>query len=198
MIDLQSNPRVSRTGTPMLEVVDYRNRPLLVLEADEVHRQNLCHRRVQILVHDQRRRLLLQKRSSHRKTHAHFWDTSANGHVLAGEAHEESALSCLYHQLGLFRDELFFRHEIPANAQTSNEFITLYSVTIEPSELKPNPTEIEELCFLDQDEMTTMLNDFAELLTPNLHYFNQKGLLFQAPYLSSPSKSYKKSGSMLA
>lgn len=180
IIDRLYNPKTNRPGIAVLEVVDHHNRPLLVLDSDEVHRQDLYHRRVHIVVHDQKRRLLLQKRSNTSKNHPRYWDISASSHVLAGVSHEETALSCLNRQLGISREALLLRYEIPASPQTENEFVSLYAVTIDQKEIKLNLAEIDDLCFLDQDEMETMLKDFSELLTPTLLFFNRMRLLFPA------------------
>jgi isopentenyl-diphosphate Delta-isomerase len=162
----------------LLDVVDSRNRPLLVLPRAQVHRQQLFHRSVLILVFDQHNRLFLQKRSRAKLAYPGRWDVSSSGHVLAGESSEGAALRELCEELGLSPSRIGLRLEVPASVETGQEFVTLYATRCSGAEVRTNGNEVEDGCFVDQEELDCMIRDYPELLTPALLHFGRSGLVF--------------------
>jgi isopentenyl-diphosphate Delta-isomerase len=162
----------------LLEVVDSRNRPLLVLPRELVHRQQLFHRSVLVLVFDQQSRVFLQKRSRTKMVYPGRWDVSSSGHVLAGESNEGAALRELTEELGLSPPRIGLRLEIPASRETGQEFVTLYATRCSATEVRTNGSEVEDGCFVDQEELDCMIQDYPELLTPALLHFGRSNLVF--------------------
>jgi isopentenyldiphosphate isomerase len=74
-----------------LSVVDERDRVVGRLERGEVHRRGLRHRSVHVLISNARGEVFLQRRSRHKDTAPGLWDSSAAGHVEAGEDYEACA-----------------------------------------------------------------------------------------------------------
>jgi isopentenyl-diphosphate Delta-isomerase len=173
-------PNHAIVPTELLEVVDAANRPLLVLPREEVHRQQLLHRSVLVLVYNERSRLFLQKRSRTKEVYPGRWDVSASGHILAGESREEAALRELREELGYLPGRLELRQEIQASPATDQEFVTLYFTRCNGSEIRSNPLEIEDGCFVDHEELGGMARDYQELLTPALLHFARSGMAFPA------------------
>ena len=102
------------------EVIDRRPR-------GEVHRLGLLHRAVHVLVFDSRGRLFLQKRSLTKDRQPGVWDSSASGHVDAGEDYDACAVRELNEELGLrispAPQRLF---KIDACPDTDQEFVWVY------------------------------------------------------------------------
>src|SRR5688572_21675258 len=89
---------------PIEEIFD------IVNEADEVigcavradiHRRQLKHRAVHILVFNRRGDLFLQKRSLTKDCFPGAWDTSAAGHLGCGETYDDAAVRELREELGV-------------------------------------------------------------------------------------------------
>lgn len=91
----------------------------------EVHANNLLHRAVHILLFNDAGELLLQKRSRLKDCHPGVWDSSAAGHVDAGEEYDEAAARELQEELGV-ATPLDRVVKLPASGNTGQEFIWLY------------------------------------------------------------------------
>jgi isopentenyldiphosphate isomerase len=102
------------------EVIDRRVR-------SEVHRLGLLHRAVHILVFNSRGQVFLQKRSMKKDKSPGLWDSSASGHVDAGEPYDTTAVRELREEIGLSLgnppERLF---KIDACPETDNEFVWVY------------------------------------------------------------------------
>jgi len=106
-------------------VVDERDRLLGDAPRAEVHGNNLRHRAVHILVFNNLGELFLQKRSGLKDRHPRLWDSSAAGHVNAGEDYDVAANRELREELGVSA-ELTRVAKLPASEKTGQEFIWLY------------------------------------------------------------------------
>jgi 16S rRNA (adenine1518-N6/adenine1519-N6)-dimethyltransferase len=91
----------------------------------KVHGNNLRHRAVHLFIFNRGGELLLQKRSRWKDRHPHLWDSSAAGHVSAGEEYDQTAERELREEIGITA-ELAPMAKIPASARTGEEFIQLY------------------------------------------------------------------------
>jgi 16S rRNA (adenine1518-N6/adenine1519-N6)-dimethyltransferase len=122
-------------------VVDSRDRVVGRAARREVHGNNLPHRAVHIFIFNPNGDIYLQKRSRTKDRHPLLWDSSAAGHVQAGEEYDGCAGRELREELGL-RVPLEKVVKLPASEKTGYEFIWLYRGRCEgrPS---PNKDEIE-------------------------------------------------------
>lgn len=75
----------------------------------EIHEKGLIHRAVHILVRNKHGDILLQKRSPWKDRHPGVWDSSAAGHVDAGETYTQAAIREIGEELGMDDVEL---HEV--------------------------------------------------------------------------------------
>ena len=92
-----------------------------------VHQLGLRHRAVHILVFNDRQQLFLQKRSLSKDINAGLWDTSAAGHVDAGESYAACAHRETIEELGVCVDAtLSFLFKLPAKQETGMEFVQVY------------------------------------------------------------------------
>lgn len=115
----------------------------------EVHGNNLLHRAVHIFIFDQVGDVYLQQRSRWKDRHPLKWDSSAAGHVTAGENYDETAQRELKEELGVDvpLERIF---TLTASSRTDHEFICGYRGMIS-ADLAPNKSEIERGVFFTPD-----------------------------------------------
>jgi 16S rRNA (adenine1518-N6/adenine1519-N6)-dimethyltransferase len=106
-------------------VVDENDRVVGKAPRGEVHANNLLHRAVHILIFNPAGEVFLQWRARTKDRHALRWDSSAAGHVDAGEEYPEAAARELAEELGI-RTALEEIAQLPASDRTDQEFVCLY------------------------------------------------------------------------
>jgi isopentenyldiphosphate isomerase len=164
-------------GGHFVEVVDDRNHPLAVLSKDIVHRQLLKHRSVQALVFNPEKKIYLQKRNKNKQFFPGRWDVSARTHPKVGESSYDAALRVLYTELQLEIDHPQFVRFLPACPETGFEYVTIYATYRNTQPIKPNTNEVSEGYYYSREELTCLVKEFRELLTPNLVTLWEAGLL---------------------
>jgi 16S rRNA (adenine1518-N6/adenine1519-N6)-dimethyltransferase len=122
---LAEAPEQVSAGLERFPVVDAEDRVVGDAPRAEVHGNNLRHRAVHILVFNRLGELFLQKRSRSKDRHPCLWDSSAAGHVDAGEEYDATAVRELREELGITA-ELTPVAKLPASDNTGQEFIWLY------------------------------------------------------------------------
>ncbi|WP_320008282.1 NUDIX domain-containing protein [Maridesulfovibrio sp.] len=162
-----------------VEVVDQNNRPLTTMDVNEVHRQSLLHRAVIILVYDIEGKLFLQKRTPRKKLYAGRWDVSASGHVLTGESKEEAAQRKLEQELGIRSSNLKLISEIEASSETGYEFISLYILEKSGHIMTINKEDAVSGYFYTESELEWLIQEYRELLVPDLVFLHDRELLFK-------------------
>lgn len=120
-----ARPAEIATAAERFPVVDEDDRLLGEAPRGEVHGNNLRHRAVHILIFNSLGELFLQKRSRWKDRHPLLWDSSAAGHVDAGEEYDAAAIRELKEELGVTA-ELTRVAKLPASERTGQEFIWLY------------------------------------------------------------------------
>lgn len=115
-----------------------------IMEKEEAHEKNLLHNEIAVFIINDRKQVLLQKRSPNKKFYPNKWALCA-GHVDAGESLETAALRELKEEVGLdlsLKDlHSFFEREI--TIRSANSHITYFYYT------KSNQSED---CFVIQEE----------------------------------------------
>lgn len=164
-----------------IEVVDEGNRPLAVMGIDDVHAQTLMHRSVVVLVYNAQGKVYLQRRSASKSRFPGRWDLSATGHVTAGEAVEDAATRELAEELGITGKRLRRVGEAPPSPATGYEFVTVFSAGVVQETPVPNPDEVDGGYFVDRTELSCLIDQFRELLTPTLLHFWENNMLFSHP-----------------
>ncbi|MBI2813324.1 MAG: NUDIX domain-containing protein [Opitutae bacterium] len=127
----------------LFDVVDESDRVTGQLPRREVHRLKLRHRAVHMLVVNRAGRMFLHKRSLRKDLFPGVWDSSAAGHVGAGEDYDGTALRELAEEIGcrpaMPPKRLF---KIEAREETGQEFVWVYRVEAEgPFTLAPDEIE---------------------------------------------------------
>lgn len=141
----------------LLDVVDADDVVISQRPRAEIHADQLRHRAVHILVFNDQGQVFLQKRSMKKDLNKGLWDSSAAGHVDAGETYDSCAPRELMEELGVSVDALEALFKLEARAELGMEFIQVYGCRHNgPFDLAPE--EIDEGCWLDQaaiDERVT-------------------------------------------
>lgn len=150
-------------ATERFSVVDERDQVLREAPRSEVHGDNLRHRAVHVLIFSKNGEVLLQKRTRWKDRHPLLWDSSAAGHLNAGEEYEAAAHRELKEELGI---DVALKKigKLPASDRTDQEFISVYQGRHD-GDLKTEPTEIETVQFfppeLVDDWIKARPHDFA-------------------------------------
>jgi 16S rRNA (adenine1518-N6/adenine1519-N6)-dimethyltransferase len=149
LVWMEPTSEAEMLGHERFPVVDEMDRILRYAYRAEVHGNNLRHRAAHIFVFDKTGRLYLQKRSRAKDRYPLRWDSSAGGHVSAGEGYDETAQRELREEL---RVALPLERicKLPASTRTDQEFIFLYRGLLD-GQLRPNPKEIEAGAFFAPD-----------------------------------------------
>ncbi len=111
----------------LFDVVDGQDRVTGQLPRREVHARGLRHRAVHILVRNRAGQVFLQKRSMAKDLFPGVWDSSAAGHVGAGEDYDGTAVRELDEELGCRPEQPVQRlFKIEAREETGQEFVWVY------------------------------------------------------------------------
>ena len=136
---------IGSTPNERFPLVDKNDRICGHATRSEVHANNLRHRAVHILIFNQAGDVYLQQRSRWKDRHPLKWDSSAAGHVTAGESYNETAQRELKEELGVDVPlERIFK--LTASSRTDHEFISGYRGVVSEG-LTPNKCEIERGVF---------------------------------------------------
>ena len=152
----------------IFDVVNKRDEVIGQQPRSEVHRLGLMHRAVHVLVFNARGRVFLQKRSMTKDRQPGLWDSSASGHVEAGEEYDACAVRELDEEIGL---RLFAAPErlfkLAACAETDQEHVWVYRCEAE-GPFRLHPEEIERGGWFAPAEVTRWMaeraGDFAGAL----------------------------------
>jgi 16S rRNA (adenine1518-N6/adenine1519-N6)-dimethyltransferase len=112
-------------ASEIFDVVNERNEVIGQKTRGEVHAQKLMHRAVHIFVFNKHGELWLQQRSHLKDVHPLDWDSSAAGHLDAGEDYATSAKRELKEELGI-EAETSCIAKVDACEGTGMEFVELH------------------------------------------------------------------------
>jgi isopentenyldiphosphate isomerase len=136
-------------ATEWFDVVNERDEVIGRAPREEVHGRGLRHRAVHVLVFNTRGQVFLQKRSQRKDREPGMWDSSASGHVDAGEEYDMAAVRELEEELGVRPappPERWFK--LPACPETDQEFVWVYRLRHEGPFVWP-AEEIEDGAWFD-------------------------------------------------
>ncbi|MDP1667330.1 MAG: NUDIX domain-containing protein [Methylobacter sp.] len=129
-----------------------------------IHATGLRHRAVHILVFNEQGQLFLQKRSMKKDLNGGLWDTSAAGHVDAGEDYDISAIREIEEELGITESALEPLFKLSATAAIGMEFIQVYRC-IHNGPFNLAPDEIDEGDWFSVAEIAERIAADDRLLT---------------------------------
>ncbi len=166
----------AQSGDEVFDIVDESDRVLRQATRRDVHAHGWLHRAVHILVLNSHGEVFLQKRSHLKDIKPSAWDSSAAGHVDAGEDYLPCALRELHEELGIktTADRLRRIVKLPASPGTGMEFVELY-VTAWTGRLRWPAAEIETGQWFSPAEIDAWTHarpaDFAEGFLTCWHHY---------------------------
>jgi isopentenyl-diphosphate delta-isomerase type 1 len=154
-------------SSELFDVVDSEDRVTGQATRGEVHAQGLLHRSVHILVFNSQGELFLQKRAMTKDENPGYWDSSAAGHVNAGEEYRTSADRELMEELGISVELQFFM-KFSASRETLGEHVETYLCTTD-QKITINLTEISEGRYWPIPELKESIRKHPSLFTSTFH-----------------------------
>lgn len=118
---------IAQKDDELFDVVDAQNRVMRQATRREVHAHGLMHRAVHILVFNKNHDCLLQKRSQLKDRQPGLWDSSAAGHLDAGEDYATAAARELEEELGIQGTRLLEIGTLPPSEGTGWEHVAVYA-----------------------------------------------------------------------
>ncbi|MGD9604402.1 MAG: NUDIX domain-containing protein [Gammaproteobacteria bacterium] len=148
-----------------LDVVDGHDRVIASATRGMIHRAGLWHRAAHVLLFNRAGDLFLQRRAWWKDSEPGAWDSSAAGHLAAGEDYPQAAARELAEELGLTAPVLLsplFR--LPASAATGFEFVTVFRGVTDQI-LRPDPLEVIDGRWCGDAELAHWLGEDAHAFT---------------------------------
>ena len=148
----------------LIQIVDKKgNFTGQVMDKEEAHDKNLLHNEVGIFIINDKREVLLQKRSANKRFSPNKWGLCA-GHVDAYESLETAALREIKEEVGL---DLSLKELIPygeraINISDSNSHITYFYYVIcnkKAEDFVIQEEELSEVKWFNIDEIIIMIKD---------------------------------------
>lgn len=156
-------------SSEVFDVVDSENRVIGQATRGEVHAKGLLHRSVHIWVFNSRGELFLQKRAMTKDENPGYWDSSASGHLNAGEDYRTSAQRELMEELGI-SGELQFFMKFPASRETHWEHVETYLCRTD-QKITLNLLEISEGRFWPISDLKKAVHSRPGQFTSTFHLF---------------------------
>lgn len=127
--DVHALKNIPQNGDEIFDVVDERNHVTRQASRRDVHANNWLHRAVHVFVLNPKGEVFLQMRSHLKDKQPCKWDSSAAGHLDAGEDYLPCAVRELGEELGITTtaDHLTHAGSVPACAGTGWEFVEFFT-----------------------------------------------------------------------
>lgn len=148
----------------LFDIVDGEDRVIGKARRADVHAQGLLHRAVHLLVQRSDGAVFLQRRSLQKDSQPGKWDSSASGHLDAGEEYAAAARRELVEELGIVAEPAEIGR-LSASRETGQEFVRIYRVEHEgPFTL--HPEEIMDGGWFTPQEVAIWIQDKPETIAP--------------------------------
>jgi len=112
----------------LLDIVDATDRVIGQASRDDIHREQHLHRATHIVLSNSRGEVFVQLRSNSKDNNPGMWDTSAAGHVDAGESYVGCAVREVREELGVevSPEQLEFVSRLHPSPENGFEFVMVY------------------------------------------------------------------------
>ncbi|MBI5137698.1 MAG: NUDIX domain-containing protein [Nitrospirae bacterium] len=147
------------TDGDILDVVDAHNQVIGQATRREVHAQGLMHRSVHVFLLNPHGHLYIQQRAADKDTFPGAHDSSAAGHVDAGEGYHEAAARELREELGLAPGQISHMMqvgELGASAENGWEHVRFYLARTGHTPV-PDPAEVAHGAFYPLDRVEDLI-----------------------------------------
>ena len=150
-----------------------------VKEKHQAHADGDYHRTAHVWLINDKRELLLQRRSPQKSSFPDYWDISAAGHIRAGETVIEGAIRELKEELGVDSKESDYHYltTIRFDSPHNNEFgyVYLLRCNLHIDEYVFRDHEVAEVKYVYYEELEKMVKNRADRL---IIHKNEEELLF--------------------
>ena len=145
----------------IFDIVDPQDQVIGQATRHEAHAGRLLHRAVHILIFNPAGALLVQKRAMTKDTFPGCYDSSASGHLNAGESYDAAAYREVQEELGLVLPVTSLQKQFKLDAcpDTGWEFVWIYTVLRNTLPVVPNPDEIESVTHMTRRQIESLLAD---------------------------------------
>lgn len=138
-----------------------------IKEKMQAHEDGNFHRTAHIWIINDKKELLLQKRSATKKSHPNCWDISGAGHIRTGETVIEGAIRELKEELGIAVEEKDLQYIVTIKS-TKNlknmefQYVYLLNCDKEIEEYIFEDNEVSEVKYVHFQELEKMVEERAE------------------------------------
>jgi len=147
-----------------LIVVSEKNEVIKTADTTDIHKNNLLHRSVHVIIVDSKGRFFCRKINSASPLYANYWSTATGAHVLANHNTLETAYSSIKDMLGIHTD-LKFIGDIHISDNVENEISSTYIGNFDgPFNL--NGDKVADGKFFTEEELNNLFK--SEKVTPHL------------------------------
>ena len=162
------------TDNEVLDIVDAEDSVVGQATRREIHQRGLMHRAVHIFVFNARGEIYVQRRSDSKDKHPGVLDSSAAGHVDAGESYDDAAARELVEELGV-QAEILPVFKVRASSVTDMEHVTLYQAMTDALPV-PDEEEISWGAFMAPEELShAMESDPADFVPAFVYLWTEYG-----------------------
>lgn len=159
-----------------IDIFDENNNPIgEVKEKTQAHEDGNFHRTAHIWIMNDKKEILLQKRSATKKSHPNCWDISGAGHIRAGESVIDGAIRELKEELGVEAKEEDLQYistikstKNPKNMEFGYVYLLRCNKKIEDYILEDN--EVSEVKYVYYEELEKMVEKRVEGLLIHEEY----------------------------
>ncbi len=145
-------------------IVDKKNREIGVATRKEMRQKRLIHRATYIVVVDDKKRMLCQKRTLKKDIYPGMWEIAAGGVVAKGETYLENAKRELKEETGIDCPELKMHAEFFFEDEKNRVFGRLFSCRFSGA-IRPQEAEVDDFRFLSQKGLEKLMK--KEPFTPD-------------------------------
>ena len=136
-------------------------------EKTQAHKDGNFHRTAHIWIMNDKKELLIQKRSATKKSHPNCWDISGAGHIRTGETVIEGAIRELKEELGIAVEEkdLQYITTIKSTKNLKNmefQYVYLLNCNKEIEEYIFEDNEVSEVKYVHFKELEKMVEERTE------------------------------------
>ena len=151
-----------------IDIFDENNNPTgEIKEKTKAHKEGNFHRTAHIWVMNDKKELLLQKRSATKKSHPNCWDISGAGHIRSGETVIKGAIRELNEELGIKvnEDDLKFIAIVKSTKNPQNQefgYVYLLKSNNEIKDYTFEDNEVSEVKYVYFEDLEKMVANTAE------------------------------------
>tara|TARA_B110000003_G_scaffold275687_1_gene319070 strand:- start:1751 stop:2281 length:531 start_codon:yes stop_codon:yes gene_type:complete len=157
----------------IFDVVNFSDQVIGSETRTEVHKDNLLHRAVHIMVSPSHSKWILQKRSGSKDVDPFLWTSSCSGHVDSGEKYIDAAVRECKEELGIVvkKESLIEIFRASPCEETGNEFVRFYLLKYK-KEIKVKADEILQVADYSIDRIEQLMLTNPELFSGSfIHLF---------------------------